>query len=222
MDSIALNEHVALRIGLAAKALKGVEVKSLLALLTTNLGTHLSEEKLTSLSPKKWRSMAAKLSHDFSRYDLDSAYAVLSSLTIGETDEPTISDEQPLSEPSLTVAITSNREQQLDGHFGSCLRILVYQVSQNTHQLVDIRSVNTQLKGEERSVYLVSLLEGCDLLFTLSIGGPAAAKVTRAGVHPVKVKAPCASQIQLDELSAVLANNPPKWLANKLAPAIPA
>ncbi len=222
MESSPLSEHVALRIGLAARALPGLNVRALLALLTTNLGTPLTEESLTSLSPKKWRSMAAKLDGEFSRFELDSAHAALCSLAVGEANAPQAVSATSLDGPSITVAMTSNREQELDGHFGSCLRMLVYQVTADAHQLIDVREVNTELKGEERSVYLVSLLNGCDLLFTLSIGGPAAAKVTRAGVHPVKVKTPCACAEQLEELSSVIAGTPPRWLANKLSKPLPA
>ncbi len=220
MQSMLMSDALALRIGLAAKALGGVSIKSLLALLTEQLGAPLDEAQLSALSPKKWRTMAAGLSGELggelSRAALDQAHAVLCSQTLGSFSEPAPAVSEPLPTPGILVAMTSNREQQLDGHFGSCLRILIYQVTPDAHRLVEVREVNSELKGEERSVYLVSLLRGCDLLFTVSIGGPAAAKVTRAGVHPVKVKAPCSCAEQLAQLSAAIASHPPRWLANKL------
>lgn len=217
MEPSLLSEHVALRIGLAARALPGLNVKALLTLLTTYLDTPLTEASLMAISPKKWRSMVSKLDGEFTRFELDRAHAALAGLAVGEVNAPQAMELAPLDGPSITVAMTSNREQELDGHFGSCLRILVYQVTSDAHQLMDVREVNTQLKGEERAVYLVSLLRGCDLLFTVSIGGPAAAKVTRAGVHPVKVKTPCPCTEQLEALSVVIAGTPPRWLANKLS-----
>ena len=59
----------------------------------------------------------------------------------------------------------------------------------------------------------VALINDCHLLCVLSIGGPAAARVVNAGVHPFK--RPQAEDISalLSELQQVLAGEPPPWLA---------
>jgi hypothetical protein len=59
----------------------------------------------------------------------------------------------------------------------------------------------------------VALIDDCDLLCVLSIGGPAAARVVNSGVHPFK--RPQAEDISalLRELQQVLTGDPPPWLA---------
>jgi len=57
------------------------------------------------------------------------------------------------------------------------------------------------------------LIDDCDLLCVLSIGGPAAARVVNSNIHPIK--RPQAEDIPalLAELQQVLAGEPPPWLA---------
>lgn len=215
MDTI-ISDHAALRIGMVAKSLPNLDLKSLLGLLIQHLGEPLSEEKLLKMSPKSFRLMLDSLDEAPSRNEVSEALAILTSPELGGVDAPEMVYTKPLSDPKLTVAVTSNQGELLNGHYGSCLRVLVYEVNSKEHQLVDIRPVDTELKGEERVKYMLSLLEGCSILFTLSIGGPAAARVTRAGIHPVKESKVVEINTMLEDLSNVIATNPPLWLRKKL------
>ncbi|MEI8634996.1 NifB/NifX family molybdenum-iron cluster-binding protein [Vibrio sp. PP-XX7] len=67
----------------------------------------------------------------------------------------------------------------------------------------------SDLKGEARACYLLEQIQDCQILFTLSIGGPAAARVTRAQIHPVKKPVPMPAQVILDDLQSVIRRNPP-------------
>ncbi|WP_299071237.1 NifB/NifX family molybdenum-iron cluster-binding protein, partial [Accumulibacter sp.] len=117
---------------------------------------------------------------------------------------------------SIRVACASNREQLLDGHFGSCERFLVYQVSPDEVRLIDVRPTLAADHAEDRNVARAALINDCQIVYVQSIGGPATAKVVRAGVHPVKVtnrgdsggEAPQA----LAQLQQAL-RHPPPWLA---------
>jgi nitrogen fixation protein NifX len=75
--------------------------------------------------------------------------------------------------------------ERLDGHFGSCARFLIYQVSATTARLIAVRPapVITRL-SVDHSAERVALIGDCDLLCVLSIGGPAAARVVNSGIHP--------------------------------------
>lgn len=117
-----------------------------------------------------------------------------------------------LSGPKLKVAITSNQGEMINGHYGSCMRVLIYEVNQEKHQLVDVREVKSELKGEDRAIYMVNLIRDCQILFTLSIGGPAAARVTRADVHPIKKATPMSAEQALTDLSDVLCHKAPPWI----------
>jgi hypothetical protein len=90
--------------------------------------------------------------------------------------------------------------------------MLVYEVTANELKLIDIRNVETHENGLARTDYLINLIEDCHLLGTLSIGGPAAAKVTRADIHPIKQPTPCPSLEILERVQTVLQGKPPKWI----------
>lgn len=60
------------------------------------------------------------------------------------------------------------------------------------------------------------LLSDCHLLFCESIGGPAAARVIRHNIHPIKVPAATTIDGQLQALQEMLAEHMPPWLAKRL------
>lgn len=216
MDANISNE-AALRVAMAAKSLPNIDIKSLLGLLLQHLGEPLSEQRLSDLSPKSFRLLVSSLDDTISRREMTSALAVLTNQEPAELEAPEIPDLPPLPGPKIRVAVTSNQAEILNGHYGSCLRVLVYEVNETAYQLVDVRPVDNSLKGESRSDYMLSLLSECHILFTLSIGGPAAAKVTRAYIHPVKKGAPVNADDVLSELSKVIAGTPPPWMEKLLA-----
>jgi nitrogen fixation protein NifX len=216
MEAKQMSNEAALRVAMAVKSLPNIDIKSLLGLLIQHLGEPLSEQKLMSLSPKSFRILVSSLDESISRRDVTSALAVLTNQGLDGVDAPVVPDYPPLPGPKLRVAVTSNQGEQLNGHYGSCLRMLVYEVSGSCYQLVDSRPVDNSLKGESRSDYMLSLITDCHILFTLSIGGPAAAKVTRAYIHPVKKTQACVAEEVLAELAKVIAGTPPPWMLKLL------
>ncbi|HZV53689.1 MAG TPA: NifB/NifX family molybdenum-iron cluster-binding protein [Rhodocyclaceae bacterium] len=113
---------------------------------------------------------------------------------------------------SVRVACASNGGEMLDGHFGSCERFLIYQVSPTEVSLVGERTTEAADEAEDRNVARSQLISDCQVVFIQSIGGPAAAKVVRAGVHPVKVPKAAPTREVLVKLQAALVS-PPPWLA---------
>jgi nitrogen fixation protein NifX len=116
---------------------------------------------------------------------------------------------------SLRVAVASNTEENLDGHFGSCPRFLVYQVGRDEIRLIDIRSTALADDAEDKNVARANLITDCQIVYVQSIGGPAAAKAVRANVHPVKAPEGGKALIALQRLQAVI-DAPPPWLAKIL------
>jgi nitrogen fixation protein NifX len=107
---------------------------------------------------------------------------------IGHSDLPPVASYAEGDMPgSIRVACASNREQLLDGHYGSCERFLVYQVSPEEVRLIGVRPTLEADHAEDRNVARAALINDCQIVYVQSIGGPATAKVVRAGVHPVKV-----------------------------------
>ena len=82
---------------------------------------------------------------------------------------------------SVRVAFASNSQEQLDGHFGSCMRYLVYQVSGTQLKLVDARPTLAADLTSDKNAFRVNLIKDCKVLYVVSAGGPAAAKVHQGG-----------------------------------------
>jgi nitrogen fixation protein NifX len=113
---------------------------------------------------------------------------------------------------SVRVACASNGGEALDGHFGSARRFLVYQVSTDETRLIDARMADDRGR-EDKNAYRAELIRDCRVLYVASIGGPAAAKVVKADIHPVKDAAGGSARDRMLALQGVLATKPPPWLA---------
>jgi nitrogen fixation protein NifX len=115
----------------------------------------------------------------------------------------------------------------LNAHFGSAPRFAVYDVTKDGWDFVEAVAFDDNSdesgahkgEGEDRITPKVAALVGCHLLFCLAIGGPSAAKVVAARIHPIKT--PQASPIPevLERTRAMLAGSPPPWLRKVLASA---
>jgi nitrogen fixation protein NifX len=185
--------------------------------LILELGEPLSEKKLRSLNPKTLYQALMTIEHDVERGQSNQVYAILTNAEISSMQAPEIANVITLAGPKLRVAVSSNNDQQLDGHFGSCLRFLIYEVNGTELSLIDVRPVCTDASGLARTDYLVGLIKDCHLLSTLSIGGPAAAKVVRADILPIKLAHPSSVEDTLKPLTTVIGKNPPPWMSKIFA-----
>ena len=87
----------------------------------------------------------------------------------------------------LLIAFASTDGVTVDGHFGSCEQFDIYTVDVKTYQKVGVRQAKSG-RGIEKNAIRAELIADCHLMFCASIGGPAAARVIRAGIHPMKCK----------------------------------
>ncbi len=132
---------------------------------------------------------------------------------VGAAQPPTPQHYQEGDMPqSVRLAVASNTSENLDGHFGSAKRFLVYQVSQTEARLIEIRDPSGCEDTEDANSARAQMLADCQLLYVQSIGGPAAAKVIRAGIHPVKFPLGGPALASIERLQQTL-QAPPPWLA---------
>lgn len=132
--------------------------------------------------------------------------------------EPVEPQEAPV--PRLRVAIATQDLRTLNAHFGSARRFAVYDVTPaeaRFAEAVDFADVSDESgahadDGADRIGAKVAALAGCHLLFVLAIGGPAAAKVVGAHIHPVKLPAPEPIDSILTRVQTMMTGNPPPWL----------
>lgn len=135
-------------------------------------------------------------------------------LRLIEPDEPKTTDEVP-----LRIAIATHDLAHLDAHFGSAKTFAIYDVTATSHRFVEAvgfddvtAQTGKHLDTEDRITPKIEALKGTALLFVLAIGGPSAAKVVRAGIHPVKLKAAEPISEVIARVQTMLHGDPPPWL----------
>lgn len=225
MSEQRLSNEVALRIALATRALTGVSIPDVIEALHVTLGDRLDETTLSQITVTKLKTAFGKTyevdsgdaGEDADAVDiaeLKEAVRILWGALDQENALPAIEPYQEGEMPgSIRVAVASNNQEQLDAHFGSCLRYLVYQLSATHLKLIDIRSALEADLSEDKNSYRVDLIRDCHVLYITAIGGPAAARVIRAGVYPIKQEDGGPARALLNRLQLAIATNPPPWLA---------
>ncbi len=219
MQSPQLTDEVALRIGLAVRALSVVDLRILVNLLITLLGHPITNEKLSKLRLNRFKSAGAGIFDNTAEDDLRKALALLKGkgIEIAPDPQPVISAYTEGDMPSsIRVAVASDRAEKINGSFGSCARYLIYQVSATEVRLIAVREVGKFTADDDKHARRASLIRDCHVLYTTQIGGPAAAKVVRAGVHPMKIDAPVGARVLIRQLQSVLHSSPPPWLAKAM------
>lgn len=221
MVSQALSRELALRIALAARVLPGIDVRRLLQVLADKVGAPLTEAKLATVTVTHLKAGLSSLDGEEDGEDAGIGMEYLKQavryLWGEEVDAPGLPAVQPFDAGdmpgSVRVAVASNGADNLDGHYGSCPRFLVYQVNPAEVRLIDIRSTDGADNAEDKNAFRAALIDDCHVVYVQSIGGPAAAKVIRAGLHPMKVPEGGSAPEVLAQLQTVMAGSPPPWLA---------
>lgn len=218
----SMTREAALRIALAARELPGVSAAGLVMAIATRLGMPLTETKLAAVTVSDLREILAGDHADESCVvgaDNESLKAVVRLLWgegVDHSELPPLDRYRDGDMPgSLRVACASNTGEELDGHFGSCERFLIYQVSPAELRLIAARPTLEADHAEDRNAARARLIDDCQVVYVQSIGGPAAAKVVRAGVHPVKIPRPGGARENLVRLQQAL-TSPPPWLAKAM------
>lgn len=218
-----LSRELALRIALASRVLPGVDVPKLIGVLHEKVGSPLSDEKLKSITVTNLKTGIGSLDGEEDGEDigigLENIKLAVRYLWGEEEGDEDLPQVQPYKEGdipnSIRVAIASNSGELLNGHFGSCIRFLVYQLSKDDLRLIDIRSTVEADSAEDRNLFRATMIGDCHVLFIQSIGGPAAAKVIRADIYPIKIPEVIDAIDQLHEFQKVF-DAPPPWMAKAL------
>jgi nitrogen fixation protein NifX len=218
MNATTLSNEIALRIGLAARELPDTDAARLIRVLDDVIGLPPTEQTLAGLTVKHLKAAG---DGEFANVETAALKSVLALLK-GEAGvglDP-LPETQPLADGempnSIRVACASNKGEMLDGHFGSCRRFLIYQISQTECRLIEIRDINDAKATDGKNRYRASLIGDCQILFVASIGGPAAANVVRAGVHPIKKPQVGLARDEMQALQMVIGRHASPWLAKTM------
>lgn len=220
----ALSRELALGIGLAARVLPDTQTKQLIDTLTQALGLPLTAEKLQSLSIKQYQKILSKgLEPVYPRELLQNSLNFLQSAVkqqpFASSITPTIQRYQigDMSH-SIRVAIASQKGIDVDEQFSACKQLYIYQISAQESRLIAIRcaTTNETLKAPQKQHYRAQLIQDCQVLYSLAIGGAAASKVVKQGVLPIRLSHATRITEIIEQLQHVLLTSPPPFLAKMM------
>jgi len=219
-NTVPITREAALRVALAARAMPTVTLPALIALLQRQLGEEIDEEALRKVTVTQLKTGFASADGEEDGEDIGIgleamklAVRILWGETQGDDSLPKIEPYQEGDIPdSVRVAIASDRGDTLSGHFGSCIRYLVYQVSATASRLIDIRDAMDADFAEDKNLFRCQLIGDCHVVYVVSIGGPAAAKVIRADIYPIKLPDGGPAAEVIARFQQAMAESPPPWL----------
>jgi nitrogen fixation protein NifX len=131
-----------------------------------------------------------------------------------------IGAERPIKGGHMRVAFATHDRTTVDAHFASAKTFLFYDVGPDDYSFLEAVQFDNvsneegqhQEDGDDRMATKIGALTGSALLFVRAIGGPAAARVVRANVHPIKLPADEPIAAVIERIRSMLQTNPPPWL----------
>ena len=112
----------------------------------------------------------------------------------------------------MKVAFTTSDGTTIDEHFGAARDFHVWEIGPGSAAFVGKVSAVASGDEEDRTAARANAISGCAIVYTVQIGGPAAAKLVARRIHPMKTagEVPVADAIR--RLQEVLRGRPPPWL----------
>jgi len=113
----------------------------------------------------------------------------------------------------MRVAFTSSDGKTVDRHFGQVSSFDVWEVGPAQAGFVgSVSAVTTGEDEEDRTSARAAAVAGCAIVYTVQIGGPAAAKLAARRIHPMKTQAEVPIAELVSKLQEVMRGKPPPWL----------
>lgn len=118
----------------------------------------------------------------------------------------------------MRIAFASSDGKSVDTHFGHAEAFHLWDIGPNS--ATEVGRVLLPADTEEREDKIIAradALSGCTMVYTVQIGGPAAAKLVGRRIQPVKAAKDTPVADAIAKLQDVLKGNPPPWLRKALA-----
>ena len=113
----------------------------------------------------------------------------------------------------MKVAFTSTTGEMIDEHFGMAKHFQIWEIGPEASSLVETVTIGQHGDDEEDKIAArANALKECAIVYTMAIGGPAAAKLVALKIHPMKTNTPVSLSEMVGKLQEVLKGNPPPWL----------
>lgn len=113
----------------------------------------------------------------------------------------------------MKIAFTTSNGETIDQHFGQCQSFHIWEVGPDQAGFLEAVSVGEQGGDEEdRIAARAQILSDCAIVYTMQIGGPAAAKLVAQKIHPMKTNTEVSLKETVERFQEVLRGTPPPWL----------
>ena len=113
----------------------------------------------------------------------------------------------------MKIAFTSSTGEMIDQHFGQTESFLIWEVGPEEAHYLEALKVGAHGGDEEdRIAARAKILSDCAIVYTMQIGGPAAAKLVAQKIHPMKTNIVVSLPETVARIQEVLRGTPPPWL----------
>lgn len=211
-----LSQQLALRIGVAARCLPGVELRPFMQALIRTLGLPITASKLENLRQRQFRRLGQGLLQGYSADQLALALAYLN----GEESIEVLDPPTPIAKPylegemphSLRIAVASDTGETVGADFQAAKRFLIYQVSVDEIRLVAVRET-PEIAGKAKKLAQLKQIADCSLVYAGLISNITRAVLAELGIFPVSLQQPAMALEIAAGLRHTLGQQPPPWLA---------
>jgi nitrogen fixation protein NifX len=113
----------------------------------------------------------------------------------------------------MKIAFTTKTGESIDLHFGQADTFHIWEIGPNEAYFLETVTVGEHGSDEEdRIAARAGLLSDCAIVYTMQIGGPAAAKLIARRIYPMKTNVEMTLKESIEKIQEVLKGNPPPWL----------
>ncbi|ABQ25406.1 nitrogen fixation protein NifX [Geotalea uraniireducens] len=113
----------------------------------------------------------------------------------------------------MKIAFTTKSGEIIDQHFGMSDSFHIWEIGPDEAHYLETVTVGIHGDDEEDKISArADLLTECAIVYTMQIGGPAAAKLVARKIHPMKTNTEVPVAEIVGKLQEVLRGTPPPWL----------
>jgi len=113
----------------------------------------------------------------------------------------------------MKIAFTTKTGETIDMHFGQADSFQVWEVGPEDAHFIETITVGEHGSDEEDRISArAQVLSDCAIVYTMQIGGPAAAKLVARRIHPMKTNVEVSLKESIARIQEVLRGTPPPWL----------
>jgi nitrogen fixation protein NifX len=113
----------------------------------------------------------------------------------------------------MRIAFTSSDGLTVDRHFGMTRDFRIWEIGpEAASEVGTVTALPSGEDEEDRIAARASAIAGCAIVYTVAIGGPAAARLVARKIHPMKTQTEVPISDVVSKLQEVLRGTPPPWL----------